>query len=193
MRARAVAVLTAVLLVVGVTAGAATADEQVLRDPAGDMWRTQFAGGTAEAPQMRLGDVRRAVFRHGRPDIVVRQRFTELRRAGRYAQYTVRLQSGSGQYREVVVSAAPRSWRGTVAVFNRRDRVGCEATHRIDYAANTVVMTVPRSCLGDPERVRGAAANSWAHQRDDEFLSDNPHHTRAVVRARTWSRWLPVG
>ena len=91
MRARAVAVLTAALLVVGSTAGAAGAQEQVLRDPAGDMWAMDYAGNSTAAPQMRTGDVRRAAFRHRRSDVVVRQRFVDLRRVGRYTQHALRL------------------------------------------------------------------------------------------------------
>jgi len=193
MRARAVAVLTAALLVVGSTAGMAGAQEQVLRDPAGDMWAMDYAGNSTAAPQMRTGDVRRAAFRHRRSDVMVRQRFVDLRRVGRYTQHAVRLQTGSNLYREAVVVAGPGSWGGTVEVFNRRGRVECDARHRIDYRRETVLIRVPRSCLGEPARVRASADSTWAQSRRDEFLVDNPHHTRASVNRRTWTRWLGVG
>jgi hypothetical protein len=193
MRARAVAVLTAALLVVGSTAGVAGAQEQVLRDPAGDMWAMGYAGNSTAAPQMRTGDVRRAAFRHRRSDVMVRQRFVDLRRVGRYTQHAVRLQTGSNLFREAVVVAGPGSWGGTVEVFNRRGRVECDARHRIDYRRETVLIRVPRSCLGEPARVRASADSTWAQSRRDEFLVDNPHHTRASVNRRTWTRWLRVG
>lgn len=189
MRTRALAVLTAALLLVGATAGVAGAREVALRDPAGDMWRMDFAGDTEQAPDTRVGDVRRAVFRHGRSNIVIRQNYVDLRRVGEYTLYLARIQSGSKTYREVQVEAGPHSWRGAVKVFNRRgDRVSCDATHRIDYENNTLVMTVPRSCLRTPRMVRATASSSWAHRRRHVFLMDNPHNERSA--ANTWTGWL---
>lgn len=192
MRTRALSVLTASLLLVGATAGAASAREVVLRDPAGDMWRMDFAGSTEKAPGSRVGDVRRALFRHGGANIVIRQKFVELRRIGDYALYTARIQSGSKRYREVEVQAGPHSWAGTLRVFDRRgNRVSCDAAHRIDYVHNTMEITVPRKCLRTPRTIRATAVSSWAQRRRQAFLLDNPHNERSAVR--TWTRWLRSG
>ncbi|HET6625792.1 MAG TPA: hypothetical protein VFG63_05345 [Nocardioidaceae bacterium] len=197
MRTRALAVLTAALLVLGVTAGVATAGaaaarEVTLHDARGDMWQLHFSGGTDPAPGTRVGDVRRARFTHGLRRIVVRQRYVDLRRTGAYWLYTVRLQNGSRIYREVELHAGPGSWQGGTAVFNRRgDRVACRVGHRIDYRRNLVVLAVPRRCLGNPHRVRASAASSWAQRRRQVFLTDNPHNRRAGVH--TWTRWLRAG
>lgn len=190
MRTHAAAVLTMALLLVGTTVGAANAREAVLSDRAGDMWRTGFEGNTEPAPNMRVGDVRRAAFRHGRANIVIRTRYVDLRRIGDYTLYEARIQNGSkARYREVQVEASPGSWRGTVKVFDLRgDRVSCEATHRIDYDKNILVMAVPRSCLGTPELVRATAGSSWTQREQQVFLLDNPHNERPG--ATTWTRWL---
>ena len=192
-RSAGVSIATVSYVLNGTRPVGAEAQEQVLRDPAGDMWAMDYAGNSTAAPQMRTGDVRRAAFRHRRADVVVRQRFVDLRRVGRYTQHAVRLQTGSNLYREAVVVAGPGSWGGTVEVFNRRGRVECDARHRIDYRRETVLIRVPRSCLGEPARVRASADSTWAQSRRDEFLVDNPHHTRATVNRRTWTRWLRVG
>jgi len=184
-------VLTGVLVTIGATAGASAAREVVLHDPAGDVWRMGFSGDTQEqAPRTRAGDVRRTVFRHRRANVVIRQRYADLRRIGDYTLYTVRIQNGSRtRYREVQVEAGPRSWRGTVRVFNRRgSRVECDATHRIDYLQNTLVVTVPRTCLGTPAAVRVTASGFWADRSQGSFLVDNPHNERPG--AGSWTRWL---
>ena len=190
MPTRALVVLTAVLLLSGLTAGAASASERVLHDPAGDMWRADFTGETQPAPHTRAGDVRRASFRHGPKNIVIRQRFVDLRRIGKYAAYYARIQNGAkDRYREVQVEARRGSWRGKIRVFDRRGaKVACAATHRIDYAKNTLVIKVPRSCLATPRLVRATTGNAWAQRRDQVFLLDNPHTKRAS--APTWTRWV---
>lgn len=192
MRTRALAVLTAVLLLVGATAAAAAAGEVALRDGRGDMWRMDFNGNTEKAPQTRAGDVRRAVFRHGPENVVVRQRFVDVRRIGSYSLYTVRIQNGASVQREVRVEAGPHAWRGAATVFNRRgERLDCHVEHRIDYDGDVVVISVPRACLGTPKRVRAMADSSWADKRRHVFLMDNPHNARPA--ARTWTRWLRSG
>lgn len=187
---RALALLTVALLLVATSAGAASAREVLLRDPAGDMWRRDLQGSISEAPNSHLGDVRRALFRHDQRKIVVRQRFVDLRRTGDYAQYAVRIESAAGTYREVRVEASRRSWAGRSRVFNRRgDRVECATTHDIDYAADVVVMTVPRTCIGTPGKVRATASN-YRSDVNHHFLMDNPHNTGSS--AQVWTRWLRV-
>jgi hypothetical protein len=192
MRTRLLAALTTALLLVGSAGGAAHAARVDLPDARGDVWRIDYTGDTSRAPQTRTGDVRRASFVHSRSRVLVRQRFVDLRRVGAYSLHTVRVQTPSKRYREMQVEADRNGWSGTVKVFNRRgDRVRCDAGHNIDYTRNVVVMSIPRSCLGDPRRVRATATSYWAHQRRRAFLTDNPHNERAG--AKTWTRWLRAG
>lgn len=193
MLGRTVVSVVCALLLVAAFAGPSAARDLDLRDSRQDVWRIDDSGAESVAPAVTNGDITRTRFRHHPRDIVVVTRFVDLRRVGRYTQHALRLQTGSNVFREVVVVAGPGSWGGTVEVFNRRGRVDCEARHRIDYRRDTVLIRVPRSCLGDPTRVRASAASTWAQSRRDEFLVDNPHHTRASVNRRTWTRWLRVG
>jgi hypothetical protein len=192
MRTRLLVVLATALLLVGVGGGVASAQRADLRDARGDVWRSDFSGHTEPAPQSRTGDVRRALFVHGSARIVIRQRFVDLRRIGDYALFTVRIQTGANLYRELRVEASRHGWRGTAKVFNRRgDRVGCDASHQIDYAKNVVVMSLPRSCLKFPKRIRATAGSYRANRKRAVFLMDNPHNGRATSTA--WTRWLRTG
>jgi hypothetical protein len=192
MCTRLLAVLTTALLLVGVAGGSASAQEADLHDARGDMWRSDFSGYTEPAPRTRTGDVRRALVTHGHSKVVIRQRFVDLRRIGDYSLFTARIQTGAKLYRELQVEASRHGWRGTAKVFNRRgDRVACDAGHQIDYARNVVVMSVPRSCLNNPNRVRATAGNYWAHRQRGVFLMDNPHDERATSNA--WTRWIRTG
>ena len=187
---RALAVLTAALLLVAMSAGVASAREVLLRDAVGDMWLQDQQGNVSEAPNSRGGDVRRALFRHGRKNVVVRQRFVDLRRSGEYAQYVIRIKSAKGIFRELLVEASTGSWAGKSRVFNRRgNRVECSATHNIDYALNVVVMKLPRTCIGTPRTVRVTASN-YRSDVNRHFLMDNPHNTESS--AQGWTRWLRV-
>lgn len=186
--ARVIAVLTAALLLIAICTSTASARELVLLDPAGDMWRQDLAGNTPEPSTSEVGDVRKALFRHGQKNFVIKQRFVDLRRSGDYAQYMVRVESAVGTYREVHVEASPGSWAGKTRVLNRRgSRVECEATHDIDYDANVVVMTLPRTCIGTPRTVRATASN-YRSDVNRNFLMDNPHNTESS--AQVWTRWL---
>lgn len=187
---RALAVLTSALLLVAMSAGVASAREVLLRDAVGDMWLQDQQGNVSEAPNSQVGDVRQTLFRHGQKNIVVRQRFVDLRRSGDYAQYVVRIESAKGIYRELRVEASSGSWAGKARVFNRRgDLVECSTTHDIDYAVNVVVMSLPRTCIGTPGTVRATASN-YRSDVNHHFLMDNPHNTESS--AQVWTRWLRV-
>ncbi len=171
------AVLVAVLTVAG--AAAATADQVVLHDPAGDVTRTTFGGRSQPAPRVRIGDVRRAAVRHGKHAVVVRLRYRELRRVGAYWLFEVRLRTGTHRYREVRVEATRHHWRGVERTFDQHGRrVACRVRHRIDYDTNVIRASVPRRCLGTPRTVQlrllsEHVRRSWAYAYLDNGLSAN--------------------
>jgi hypothetical protein len=184
------AVLVAVLTVAG--AAAATADQVVLHDPAGDVTRTTFGGRSQPAPRVRIGDVRRAAVRHGKHAVVVRLRYRELRRVGAYWLFEVRLRTGTHRYREVRVEATRHHWRGVDRTFDRHGRrVACGVRHRIDYRRDVVRIQVPRTCLGTPKRVRATVAGYRADRSRSRFYVDDPHDRSPATRGAT--RWLRAG
>ena len=188
MLPRSVAVVVTALALALVSTGAASAREVTVGDARHDVWRTN---PKAKAPSVRNGDVVRTQFLHGPRNVVVRSRYVDLRKVGRYAQFTVRIENGARRYREVMVETSRTSRNGSTRVFDRRgDRVACKVRHQISYSANTVRIEVPRSCLNRPTYVRGTAASYWANQ-DGDLYTDNPHNQRPTVR--TWTRWISSG
>lgn len=176
--------------VTGLAAGPATAQSSSLRDARGDMWRWEQVGRASPAPNSEVGDIRGAVFRHDLRRIVVRVRYVDLRRSGRYANYTLRLRTREHLYREVTLEASHGDWAGRTRVFRRHDQPvdDCRVRHHLDYGRETVRISVSRECLRLP---RSVEASFTSYRSDDgAFLGDNPHSDRAGGR---WTGWLPAG
>lgn len=181
-------------------AAPAMADQAYVRDRTGDVLqgRVNEDGGYGYQSDITEGDVIATQFLHNPRSVIVTSRFRRLDAVGNYHGYYLRLQSGRGTYREVDVEAFPGRWSGRVTVTNHAgERVRCQVTHRIDYARNTVRVSVPRACLGRPTYVRGTAANAWTRPdtsdrtQPDLVMLDNPHNTSHL--ANTWTRWIKRG
>ncbi len=193
MLRRALVVLTLCAALVGGTTSSAGAEDVVLRDGVGDVWRYPLAGGEPDMrPRVIAGDVRKAWIRHDTDRVVTRMTYDGLRRFGPLVSYRVRILTGAGVYREVVVDASRRiGWQGALRVFNRAgSRVDCAARHRISYLTKVVTISVPRSCLGSPRSVRVSATSFWV-TADHDFMVDNPH-VRTEVN-NTWTEWVRAG
>ncbi len=165
------------------TAASATAQpvsRVVLDDPAGDVWAIG-EGENAEwvsAGDVPNADVVRAVVRHGRHNVVVRMTFTNLRRVE--PQHYTAMIITPRQLRAVFVSAGPRRWGGRHQLVNGNfGNVKCpRLSHRIDYNAEQVTMTIPRGCLGRPSWVRVDMSNvifRGKTEADFQEITDNPH------------------
>lgn len=188
---RTLAVLASLLAVtasLAAIAGPAHADGLAVRDGRGDVWRISPTG-SRPAARMQNGDVSRTLFRHGADNVIVLSWYVGLARVGRYAQFTVRIQTDAGTYREVQVETSRSNRAGTARVFARNgNRVACRVGHAISYRRDTVRMAVPRTCLRDPAHVRATAASYWAQR---QVFTDNPHNREAEVAV--WTRWLAAG
>jgi hypothetical protein len=183
------AALTTIALL-GIAAAPAGAALLTLHDPSGDMWQQPADGSTTtKAPNSQRGDVLSARIRYAPRKITVTTRYVDVARAGRYANYTTRLQSGQRMIREVTVETGPGSWKGHIRVFrgNGDLAAGCHAGRSIDYTANTVQVTVPASCLNRPRFVRANINDSRANANGTFFL-DNPQNQQA--HSRTWTHWI---
>ena len=166
----------------------AAAEQVTLRDARHDVWRSASVDDLSPAPSATLGDVTRTVVAHGPASVVVTLAFVDLRRSMAYSNYTVRLQNGSRQTREVTLEASRHTPGGRIRVFRPNGRViTCAVQHRIDYGRDRVRLSVPRSCLPSSTRVR---ANVSMHRSNDQgvFFADNPHNQRASSSA--WTSWL---
>lgn len=182
--------LTLALLLAG--AGTAVAADVTVHDGTGDTWGQTPVSGPSATPGNTVGDLTAMRLTHTRSRIRVVLRLVKLSRTGRYANYTVRLEAkGSGLVREVVLQAGPRSWAGSVRMYDAHGRsVRCDTGHRIDYRQDRVVLSVARGCLDRPRRVR-ANANTNLVADTGVFYADNPHN--ACARSQAWSPWVRAG
>lgn len=133
--------------------------------------------GTAPA-----ADVWRTSLRHNENRIVATIRFADLRRVGAVQASLVRVVTNEGVKRDVTVFAGKDMWRGQ-AVMTRPNGndVTCDIAHKIDYAADTVVVSFPRSCVSDPRWVRIAVGSVWSRNMDDKnFYADDAQRDGAV-------------
>jgi hypothetical protein len=171
----------------------AAAQQVTEHDDRGDMVRVEEGGSDPQAaPGAQVGDVLRTTFRHDAARVVVRTRLAALERAGRRFTVWVDIQDGSRQAWFVGVRATRRDRGGeTIVMDDRGGDLPCTAAHRIDYAADTVQVSLPRHCLGDPGRLRFRLLTehvraSWEHAWLDNGLGSTMEDMR-------WTDWLAPG
>lgn len=155
---------------------AAHAESRTLQDGPGDVWA--HFGDPARAPDHRRGDILRTVFTHNARQVVMRTKFVELDRKGSRFAVAARVRTNTGMVRLVRMTAGPgaSTWRGSSELVRADNTtpVDCATSHRVDYAADVVVLRVPRTCLGDPSWVQ--ATLGVASIRPRGFFADNPVH-----------------
>jgi len=155
--------LSAVALALGAPT-AATAQTWNHADPAGDVVKYTFDTDTFEEshtgdPSVTNGDVISSTIKHNPRKVIATLRFRDL--AVTHEDLTIfamSIRTDKGN-RDMTVAAMKGHERG-VRDFSRPDghSVRCRgASHHIDYAAHTVSVVVPRSCLGRPRWVKVSA------------------------------------
>lgn len=201
-RGLAVALATAL---VSLSGGAAQADRSVVDDPLRDVWQTV---DDAEQTWDRAGtranvDIDRSVLWHGSRQVVATTTYRVLRKRGdRYVSGWLIRTDASHEF-QVTVAAGPEAWAGEVAVYYTNPPpingeaegppvpVECDAMHAIDYASDTLQIRFPRSCLGDPEWIRGMSL-AESHTLDgSSSRRDHGHHRGHALRG--WTRRLDAG
>ena len=163
----------------GAATGTATSDVS-LTDATGDVWSIGEGENEEYGPagDMPTADVVRAVVQHRRGSVVVRMDFADLRRQDP-AAYTAMIITPE-KLRAAFVTTGPRRWAGKHMLVNGNyGNVRCPGfAHTVDYDADRVVMTLPRTCLGRPRWVRVSMTNyMYAGDTEATFqeFTDNPH------------------
>ena len=110
------------------------------------------------------GDIERTVLRHGRRTVSVHVDFAELRRVGEFRGDFLTFRTDTGARRMVMLFAGQGLWRGEMDVIRpgAGEILECGATHKIDYAENTVDLRFPRACFGEPRWLQMRAESGWA-------------------------------
>lgn len=161
---------------------AAQAASSTLVDGAGDVWKEGFdqqgRPAPTRTPHRSQGDILRTVFDHQQQQVVIRHRFAQLNRQGRQILVSSGVRTNAGLSRAVVLDAGPGAannrWRGETTMFGFNHRVvQCAITHDIDYAANVVVIRIPRTCLDNPQTIEASSYVRTVTNSGDRFI-DNP-------------------
>jgi len=184
---RATALATTAVIAASVPAHAA---KLVLTDPAGDVW-AQAETSTQIGTRVN-GDLVKTVVNHTAKRVVVKAKYTDLRKTADTFGFIYYLRTNEGVRRGVDVLAGPGHRRGVSELTKGRadKKVACAGlTHAVDYTANTVTLSVPRSCLSNPRWVQvqpGAvtlSSSDFAFTIDDaQSTSSEPHTWSAKVR-----------
>lgn len=178
------AVLGALGCLAGTSAPVSAGDEGgsrvVLHDALGDVWRVNLRTSEAvEAGRIPHADVRRTAVAHTNHAVVVRMRFSDLRRSGR-SWYWTGITVAPGEFRFVRLTSAPGQRAGRAVLLEEPGgaRIACPGLwHAIDYAADTVRVRVPRRCVGSPDWVRVNVGSSYETEPGSRYrYGDNPHN-----------------
>lgn len=156
------ALLAAVaVIVVTLTPLTSFADAWSRTDPAADMvLYAAMATKATAAPEAANADVVSSEIRHGDLKVKLRLSMSELKVAADEAVHVVWLvDTNELKHFTVSVYISDGKRAGDWQLRNRSGgaSVRCALTHTVDYSANTVGVTVPRSCLSNPRWVRTGA------------------------------------
>ena len=154
VRTALVAAATAALTIVPLTA----ANAQTWRhtDTTGDVQSVVGDADPTPAPDAVDPDATSVRVSHGPGKVTIRTQYQDLAKAsdGFYA-FFFQLRTNERVNRQLEVDAGPGMWRGQLSFGSPRKKLHCRGLARsIDYTANTVTVTVPRSCLSNPRWVQ---------------------------------------
>jgi len=149
------ALVVAAAAVIPLVPTAAHADRYTYADHTGDV--VSFTGGSdtaTPAPERVVGDIAASAVAHRRGSVTVKMRYRDLTRGDEIAAHLFVIRT-SRMTRDVTVVAAQGYYGGRVVMTKPSGKkVSCRIARKIDYVANTVTASVPRSCLGQPRWVK---------------------------------------
>lgn len=121
-------------------------------------------GGVAK--NRAMGDIRTVQVTHA-ATVRVLIKYVELNRVGRDHFHVVQLRTPRRSY-EVDLYATTGRWRGDPTLYTANGTSPrCTLAWKIDYTANTAVISVPRRCIGSPTWIRAGAgmSNTYGDKR----------------------------
>lgn len=136
---------------------------------------------TSTSATLRQGDIAHLTLQHRQHQIVIRTRFVQLNREGRYIEIFTQLRTNTGKVNSLALRARPNRWAGRTT-FDRNDgkAVECNVTHHINYATNIAVVELPRTCVDNPPHRAGQDRRGHHRRRADlRRQPDQPPRHRA--------------
>lgn len=162
------AALAAVTLGIVLAPTPAFAQKLAISDGQGDAWEETLDPATGSYTYTPAGspvnsDILRTVVRHRTHSVQVRTVFADLRNNDQGVIDGTKIRTNEGLHREVWLTKEGGTTGSQAALLTPRGRkVSCPGLSKsIDWAGDTVTVTVPRSCLSAPRWVQvvNAAGN----------------------------------
>ncbi len=164
-----------------------------VHDARGDVVRVTKRGGEdvfTPAPARRHGDIAAFKVAHRNAAVVGTVKVRTLTDHDRFFGAVLQLRTGQATYTAVVYRS--RVGQPLEAQFDGGGKHSCALLRfHLDYAHDTVTISVPRSCLGDPAWVRARAVIDYFGRpgAGEEFFADaapGTELTRVPFLARAW-------
>ena len=194
------AALAAAALVVSAGALVAPASAATLSigDATGDTYLGHYDEGSDTTTYETAGsqvnvDLERVVVKHTSRVVVAKASYADLTRSGQQFMYALRLRTDEGLKRDVNVDTLFTGPRGAVSLSKPNgNEVSCRGLSQdIDYAADTVTVTVPRRCLGAPRWVEAFTAGIGFSDTGDFYVDHG--HMAGMQEKVVWSERVRKG
>lgn len=158
--ARTTAAVAAALAVV-LLPSAANAASLVAGDPVGDVQMMTLdssgdpTGDPVVVPTRTIGDVTKTSITHSTSAVRVVVYYKALPASGSYNDHEFRFVTNALE-RTISLEAGTGAWAGKATMYYKSgSRYSCTGlAYRIDYTHHLAIVTVPRSCLGNPAFVK---------------------------------------
>jgi hypothetical protein len=177
------ALTTSAVVAALVPAGAASAQNLAVPDATGDVWRSTFGDPGSEPVTTAAGspvnaDLVRTTIRHNARRLAFEYGYADLRRTENRFFVVAQVKTDEGVKREIGVETVSREGWGGASYFGSptKGEMKCRGLRfDIDYPADTVSVSVPRSCLSGPRWVQARLQVMAFEETAEEFsvLTDN--------------------
>ena len=160
-------------------AGPASADQQKLNDPKGDVYRVADDGtqGDVKQGQVPNTDITRSVVKHGPRAVGIVVKYVKLKKNfSEYIQYDAELRvPNQGIYHAQILIDPTLKTAGINFTDGHYETLDCaNAVAKVHPDEGRVIARVPRKCLGNPEWIRfGASALSLTKAGSKKAYVDN--------------------
>jgi hypothetical protein len=150
-------------------------------DGTGDVWITTYPNDGGDPDPATLSsesvnvDLIGVTVTHGTKKVRAVASYVDLQKTGEGFGFSLQIQHGNDYFYEGA-DAAAGYWRGRPSFSSGQSNAGCKGdTVDIDYDANTISVSVPRTCIGKPNYIRYAAF-AMTYVSDDtafSFITDD--------------------
>ena len=128
-------------------------------------------------PDRELNDISSTSLAHNARRIAVRVEYAELKRVDRQI-LDITMVTNEGVGRHLTLLAYRKHWAGRIEFSGRHYReIECAVRHSVDYEANVMKVSIPRTCASKPRWVQfrvGALVDAGEEFYGDDAVRDRP-------------------